>query len=247
MKSKDETLGKFETITTIIVNLGTIISWVITFITAFALMVQPTPISLPGFFELGKPYKLIFLISILFGYLQLLRRFWRNSKMTKADSENNFSSYLYGSIFKLKRPFVIIGFAVIFIQLYQVEPTTTSIFLAISLLTCGIIAYAMFDEDSPADIKKVVWQIDDEFNKRWIKRVKSQLHDKGYAFTSDFSNLGIDLDEVNWAIEFYFNRYEFEQDLILTKRWYKEQFEEKLFLELRYNHLPTRLKDGNSS
>ena len=214
MKRKDEALGKFETITTIIVNLGTIISWIITFITAFALLVQPTPISIPGFFELGKPYILTFLISILFGYLQLLRRFWRNSQMTKADSESNFGSYLYGSIFKLKRPFVIIGFAVIFIQLYQVEPTATSIFLAVFLLVCGVFAFAMFDENSPADIKKFVWQIDDEFSKRWTKRVKSQLHDKGYAFTSDFNNLGIDSDEVNWAIEFYFNRYEFEQDLI---------------------------------
>jgi hypothetical protein len=62
MKNRDENLNRVETVTTIIVNIGTITSWVITVITALTLIAQPQPIVLPGFFELGKPYTITFLM-----------------------------------------------------------------------------------------------------------------------------------------------------------------------------------------
>lgn len=244
MKNRDEGLNKFETVTTIIVNIGTIISWVITFITALTLIAQPQPITIPGFFELGKPYILIFLICILFGYLQLLRHFWRRSRFKKKETESSFASYLFMSVIKFKNPFVLVGFAIVFISIGQVEPIGLAV-VSMSLLLVG--AVALLETYQPgANVSPTTmffWGLDDEFSKRWLKRVRNQLYGGGYVFTSDFTNLNCGAIQINWAIENYFNRYEFEQDLILTKLGYSGHY----FLELRFNHLPTRLKKEQES
>lgn len=242
MKSREEDLNRVEAVTTIIVNIGTIISWIITLVTALTLIAQPQPIVIPGIFELGKPYTIAFLISVLFGYIQVLRHFWRRSGFTKTETENGFGSYLYMSIVKFKRPFVLIGFALILITIAQVEPVGFGIVSAITLIISFGVIMAGFEGSSDNPIRKFFWKLDDEFSKRWLKRVKNQLYDCGYVFTSDFANLDIDENQINWAIENYFNRYEFEQDLVLTKRSYRKLLEDHQFLELRFAHLPTRLK-----
>src|SRR3990172_8900161 len=107
MKRTHDNIDKVESFSTIIVNIGTILSWVFTFFTAFVLTSQPQPISLPGIFELGGSYKLIFLSSIFLAYIQLLKRGWENQKRSAKDVEGTFGSYLYGSTIKLKRPLVL--------------------------------------------------------------------------------------------------------------------------------------------
>jgi hypothetical protein len=246
MKNRDEGLNKVETVSTIIVNIGTIISWVITLVTALTLIVQPQPIVIPGFFELGKPYTLIFLISILFGYIQLLRHFWHRSHFIKTNIESSFASYLYMSVVKFKRPFVLIGFAIIYVAIAQVEPNGVIGISMITLIFGGSALAAGYFDSSANPIKKFFWGLDDEFSKRWLKRARNQLYSCGYLFTSDFNNLHVDEDEINWAIENYFNRFEFEQDLVLTKRSYRELLEEHYFLEVRFGHLPTRLQKKES-
>jgi len=239
MKSHDEGLNKVESVTTIIVNIGTIVSWVITLITAMTLIAQPQPLAIPGLFEFGKPYTITFLVSILFGYLQVLRHFWHRSRHRKSEAESSFSSYLYASIIKFKRPFVLVGFALILIPLFQVEPAGTAIVLFFMLFFGGgYLLYLRLDEP-----EKFKWKLDDEFSKRWLTRIRNQLHDCGYVFTDDFDNLYVGDDEVNLAIESYFSRYEFEQDLILTKRAVRGLVETRYFLELRFSHLPTRLRE----
>jgi hypothetical protein len=241
MKDRNDELGKFETITTIVVNLGTIISWTITLVTALVLIAQPQPIVINGLFELGKPYTVTFLISVLFGYIQLLRHFWRRSRFQKSDTESSFGSYLYTSIAKFRRPIELIGFVIIFIAIFQVEPVGFFVILIIGFVF-GLAAILSLAEDSPVTLKKVIWRLDDEFRKKWLKRIRNQLYDSGYVFTSDFNNFEIDLSVINWAIESYFDQYEFEQDLIFTRHSYTELLESKNFLELRFDHLPTRIK-----
>jgi len=233
-------LGKLETITTIIVNIGTIISWVTTLVTALALVAQTEPIKINDIFQIGTPYKIAFLISVLFGYIQLLRHFWTNSRFKKAETESSFAAFLYVSIIKFKRPVVLVGFLIIFAALFQVEPFGFSVLLGLTVLFGGATVMAFLDT-SPEKVKRFFWQADDEFRKRWLKRVKNELYNTGYVHTSDFKHSGVDEGEINWAIEAYFNRYEFEQDLILSKK--VERFSEKAFLELRFSHLPTLLKE----
>jgi len=238
MKNHDEGLSRAESVTTIIVNIGTIVSWIITLITAVTLIAQPQPIVIPGAFELGKPYALTFLVSILFGYIQVLRNFWNRSRFTKSETESSFASYLYASIVKFKRPFVLVGFALILIPLIQLEPVGVSGFLILAIIFgSGYLLYLRLNEP-----EKFRWIFDNEFSTRWLKRVRNQLHECGYVFTSDFNNLRVNEDEANWAIESYFRRYEFEQGLVLTKHFYRKIFEDHYFLELRFDHLPTRLK-----
>jgi hypothetical protein len=247
MKNRDEDLNRVETVTTIVVNIGTIISWIITLITALTLIAQPRPIVIPGILELGKPYAITFLISVLFGYIQLLRHFWRRSGFTKTETENGFASYMYMSIVKFKRPFVLLGFAPILIALAQVEPVGFGFISFLTIIISLSVVFAGFEDSSDNPFRNFVWKLDDEFYKRWLKRVKNQLYDCGYVFTTDFANLDIDENQINWAIENYFNRHEFEQDLVLTKRSYRKLLEDHQFLELRFAHLPTRLKKEQES
>jgi hypothetical protein len=102
-----------ESVSTIIVNIGTILYWVLSAVTAVILNLQPQPIILPGFFELGPVYKLIFYTSVFLGYIQLLKKSWENQKRRGKDVEGTFGSYLFGSAIKLKRPLVFIGFLII--------------------------------------------------------------------------------------------------------------------------------------
>jgi hypothetical protein len=239
MKNRDEELSKVESVTTIIVNIGTILSWIITLITAVTLIAQPQPVVIPGAFELGKPYTLTFLVSILFGYLQMLRHFWHRSRFTKSESESSFISYLFASIVRFKRPFVLIGFVLILIPLFQVEPFGL-LFITILVVAFGGGSLLHTGLEAPEILK---WKLDDEHAKRWLKRVRNRLHEYGYVLSTDFNNLHVDRDAVNYAIENYFDRYEFEQRLVLTKLDISKPLETEpvYFLEVRYSHLPTKM------
>jgi hypothetical protein len=240
MNSENDNVGKVESFSTIVVNIGTILSWIFTFFTAFVLTSQPQPISLPGILELGGSYKLIFLVSIFLAYIQVLRRSWANQKRSSNDVEATFGGYLYGSTIKAKRPLVLIGFVstlgIIFVLIF------TELFaLAIIVVFVGIVAIGIFVNDAEAwgYLKR---NYDDEFRKRWLKRIKNQLHQDGRAHSLDFTNLpSVTRDEINWAIKLYFELYEFEQDLIFTKRTVEKNSRTYLQYEIRFEHVPSRM------
>src|SRR5215212_1545588 len=176
MKRNEEGLGKIESVTTVIVNFGQLllwfgqlISWLLTLFTAFVLTSQPQPISLPGILELGPSYKLVFLLSILLGYAQLLRRDWENQRRRGKDIEATFGSFIYGSTIKAKRPLILVGFisllSVMFILIFS-----ELIALAVLVVIAGIVVVVSFSLYGIwATIKR---KYDDEFRKRWLKRVK---------------------------------------------------------------------------
>ena len=101
---------------------------------------------------------------------------------------------------------------------------------------CISFVFSVFIDDGYLIWQRFFWGLDDELYKRWAKRIKKLLYNNGYVFTSDFDHLGVEQDKVNWAIETYFNRHEFEQDLVLSK-----YLEGEDFFELRFDNLPTRL------
>ena len=109
---------------------------------------------------------------------------------------------------------MLVGFALILIPVYQIKPVGTNVVLFLFLILGGIYLFSLRIY-AP---EKFRWKFIEGFSKRWFKRVRNQLHDCGYVFTSDFNNLNVSSDEVQLAIENYFNRYEFEQDLVLTKK-----------------------------
>ena len=242
MDNKKDNIARIESVSTIIVNIGTIASWVLTIFTAFVLTSQPQPISLPGVLELNAAYKLLFLVSIFLGYLQILKRNWETQKRTAKEIEASFGSYIYGSVIKLKRPVVFIGFLII-LSIIIIVIFTEVIGLGIAIIIVGLITLGLFifsDEEYPEKVKR---RYDDEFRKRWLKRIKKELYENGRITTIDFQNLPMGFDEINWAIKLYFEIYEFEQDLIFSERFIEKNFTKYEICEVRFRHVKSILDD----
>jgi hypothetical protein len=240
MKQEQGNISKIESVTTVIVNIGTIISWLLTFFTAYVLTSQPQPVTLPGILELNATYKLIFLVSILLGYIQLLRRSWQSQKKSAKDVEETFGNYIYGSVIKLKRPLVLIGFMVILPIIFTVI-FTEIIWLAGIIFLFGVVFLLIFfSVNGWVFVKR---EFDDDIRKRWLKRIKNQLFKNGYVHTTDFTNLPVELGEINWAIKLYFQIYEFQQDLTYRQKYIKHNFEKYKICEIRFNHVPSQLDE----
>ncbi len=246
MKNSRENLSNVESVTTIFVNIGTIISWAFSIFTFFVLVWQPQPITLPGVLELSAPYKFIFLISIFLGYLQLLRRLWERSKRTHNETEASFGSYIYGSVIKFKRPIVFIGFLIIFevmlIVLFEANP-----FLAVILSFVGFIGfvYALLEREEISE--KAKKKYDDEYRKRWLKRIQALLYQDGFAHTVNFINLEYNIEDINWAIRIYFDVYEFEKDLTFGLQYIERNYQTYEICEIRFKHVESQLSKFQSN
>lgn len=88
----------------------------------------------------------------------------------------------------------------------------------------GILGFAtlmtFFSEAVPKDLQQNLQRrYDDEYRKRWLKRVRIRLYQQGVASTADFAGLPVELDEINWAIRLYFQIYEFEKNLIYDQKY----------------------------
>jgi len=242
MKKDRNNLDHIETVSTIVVNIGTIISWLFSIFTFFVLVSQPKPISLPGILELSISYKVLFLTSIFLGYIQLLMRFWENSKKTKSHVEGSLGGYLYTSIVKFKRPLVVLGFVIILgilmIVLFEANVWVTSIACCFSGFIGFSIVFGVLQE-YPQLLKQVIRKYDDDIRRTWLKRVKNQLYKDGYAHTDNFLNLSDDFNEINWAIKTYFSNYEFEQDLIFSQQSIEKDSYTYEICEIRFKHVPS--------
>ena len=242
MKQDKDELERVESITTIFVNIGTIISWLFSLFTFFVLAVQPEPISLQGLFELNSAYKILFLVSIFLAYIQVLRRFWLRSKKFLKETEGSFGSYLFGSVIKFKRPLVVLGFLIIF-GITTIVIFETDIFLASMLCVFSFFGAVYLFTEGKSILEKAKRQLDDDFRKKWLKRVKKQLYQDGYAHTGNFLNLPDDMEEINWAIKTYFDSFEFEQDLVFSQKYIKKDFETYEICEIRFKHVASQIQD----
>ena len=179
MKNREDNLGKVESVTTIIVNIGTIISWVFSVITFSVLASQPEPISLPGIFELNATYKILFLTSIFLGYIQVLRSIWEHRKKTQNEVESSFGGYIYSSLIKLKRPFILIGFLTICgitsNVIFEID-----ILLGVIMCASSLFGVMFLLTEGSFLLKNARNEFDDEFRKRWLRRLKKQLYQSGY-------------------------------------------------------------------
>jgi hypothetical protein len=243
MKNNKNSLDTFETVSTIIVNLGTIASWLITLFTAFVLTTQSKPVSIPGFIELGAPYKVIFLLTIFLSYIQVLRRNWIIAKRSISEIERTFGSYLYNSVIKFKRPLVVIGFFIIFGIFTVVIFEAYVVFASVLYFIGGIVLLFYLTADEAKEYRQgLKRKYDDEFQNRWLKRIKKRLYENGFVYTGDFLDMPVDLEEINWALQTYFHYYEFEQDLIFSQRFYEENYNSYQLCELRFRHIPSKLE-----
>jgi hypothetical protein len=74
----DRKLASFSTITEIIVNVGTIGSWVASLVTALVLRVQKNPVIIPGFnITLDANFQFALVVSGVLAYIQYLQGYWK--------------------------------------------------------------------------------------------------------------------------------------------------------------------------
>jgi len=112
--------------------------------------------------------------------------------------------------------------------------------LAFLLVFVGVVSvFGFFGFELWTPIKRTY---DDEYRKRWLKRVKNELYGSGSASTVDFRNLpGSHIDEVNWAIKLYFDLYEFEKDLIFSDRKIEKGLRTYEVCEIRFKHAESHI------
>jgi hypothetical protein len=235
MKRSDDNIGNVESITTIIVNIGTIAWWIFSIFTAFVLTSQPQPITLPGFLELGPRYKLVFLLSILLGYIQLLKRSWEQQKRRGKDIEGSLGGYIYCSTVKGKRPLVLIGFLSILGVVFALVFTEIIPLAVILVFVVPTTVIMFFLYDGWTTVKR---NYDDDYRKRWLKRIRNQLYQDGSTNTFDFLNLpDSTISEINWAITLYFELHEFDKDLIFDEGAVERNNRRYNVCEIRFKHV----------
>ncbi len=243
MRTHDR-IDRAESISNIVVNVGTMISWLLTIFTAFVLTAQPKPVSLPGILELNTPYKLLFLTSVFLGYVQLLRRGWEKQIRTAKDIEGSFGSYVYGSVIKFKRPLVVIGFLII-LGIGAIVMFTEISWLGPAVGIGSIFAVpAFFAFEGPQYLKR---HYDDEYRKRWLRRIRTRLYEHGCTVTTDFQDLPTSDGEINWALKLYFDRYEFEQGLVFSEKSTEQGPETSPICEIRFGHVASRLPNAGKA
>lgn len=226
-KASDKKLNRLSTILEIITNLGTIASWVLGVGSAYLLNVQKTPVVVPGIdFTLDLGFQFALLVSAMLGYIHFLQKYWEKNT-EKLKLSNSFTDFSLWDLPRLKQPLLLIPVVIAFAIFVQVSIKSYWL-LTIFLLFLGLIIYFVIKRFSyhlspQRKYEKLIqyWSTDNEWLERWIRRIKKQLdlyigvrvrdlRDASKSY-SDEGTL-----EIEFALKQYFERFEFEEDLVLT-------------------------------
>lgn len=228
-KTSDKKLGRFSTILEIITNLGQIASWILGIGSAYILNIQKTPIAIPGIdITLDLGFQFALLISVMLGYIHFLQDYWEKN-IEKQKLSDSFTDFCFWDLPRLRKPLllipIVIAFA-IFIQVSIKSYWLLGIFLSI-LILLGYFVFQKFNYHlSPSrNHEKLMseWRNSNEWFEKWSKRIKGQLTRNIGVRESDLYESGIRYSdearlEILFALNLYFEKYEFEDDLILVTR-----------------------------
>jgi len=226
-KDTDKKLGRFSTILEIITNLGQILTWVLGVGSAYVLNIQTKPIVVPGIdITLDLGFQFALLISAMLGYVHFLQKFWEKNK-EGLHLSYSFLDFSFWDLPRLKQPLllipIVIGLA-ISIQVSIKSYWLLSILGVILILISGFIYYRFSYHLSPQRRYEALynlWEDDPEWFERWSKRITKQmdlyigvrvrdLREAGNSYSQE------DTLEINYALRKYFEKFEFEEDLVLT-------------------------------
>lgn len=227
-KASDKKLSRLSTILEIITNLGTIASWVLGVGSAYLLNVQKTPVVVPGIdFTLDLGFQFALLISAMLGYVHFLQKYWEKN-VEKLELSNSFVDFSFWDLPRLKHPLLLIPIVIvlpIFIQVSINSFALLSIFLSIMILVGYFVVRRFRYHLSPnRKYEKLIdeWSKDSEWSEKWSKRIKNKLTMYIAVREGDLYELGMIKDTANTleivsALHYYFEKYEFEDDLVLTR------------------------------
>lgn len=235
-KDTDKKLGRFSTILEIITNLGQIVTWILGVGSAYVLNIQTKPIVVPGIdITLDLGFQFALLISAMLGYIHFLQKFWEKN-VEKLKLSNTFIDFSLWDLPRLRQPLLLIPIVIavaIFIQVSIKSYWLVAIFISI-LLLIGYFSYLRFKYHlSPARRhEKLIqnWKQNDVWFDKWSKRIKKVLELYIAVRTRDLYKAGMNYNdedtlEIEMALYTYFQKYEFEEDLVLLR-----------LNELNYNH-----------
>lgn len=232
---RQNNFSRVSTILGFIVDSATVASWVLSLVSTIALASQPETPQLPGVnAELGAWYQLVLLWSGLFAYIHFLRRRWAKDDSLIDPLSDSFSDFLCYDLPELKRPSFLIPFILFFALWIEIafsaeKGSITVLFLILLLVfISGFGAWrAQVQTQDELYDRRMDWNEDTDLQERWIKRIERTLHERGYVTTEMFEdNVGLNLTslvdrrQINWALKMYFDLYEFEQDLMLSEKFY---------------------------
>jgi hypothetical protein len=193
------------------------------------LNIQKISIIVPGIdITLDLGFQFALLISAMLGYIYFLQKYWeRNAENSKLS--NSFTDFAFWDLPRLKRPLllipIVIAFA-IFIQVSIKSSWLLMIFLSIIMLV-GIFVFKRFQyflsPDRNYEMLVENWRDDNEWLERWSRRIRKQLSMYIGVRERDLYEAGKSKNKINKieivvALHQYFEKYEFDEDLILMRR-----------------------------
>ncbi len=232
MKSEDsdKKLNRVSIIFELIVNVGTIASWILGLFSAFVLTTQPSPIALPGInFPLSASYQFVLWISALLAYMHFLRRYWEKNQSSQKFSDS-FGAYIFRDLLHLKQPLLLTPFILAIAIGIQIaikgasnnEPLITTLYVIIGAVTFFVVVMSqvIILSDGVSDDKVYEeWNKSERLKERWINRIRKKLEVQESVNTEDFITLPLPPrwadKHINWALEMYFYKFEMEENLSL--------------------------------
>lgn len=225
-KAPDKKLNRLSTILEIITNLGTIASWVLGIGSAYLLNVQKTPVIVPGIdFTLDLGFQFSLLISAMLGYIHFLQTYWEKNR-DKRNLSTSFVDFSLWDLPRLRQPLLLIPIVValaIFIQVSIKSYLLIAILVVIVLLVVYF-SYLRFKYHLSPErrYEKLVqsWQGNEEWLDKWSKRIRIVMKAYIAVHSRDLYKSGMnrsdeDTLEIGMALYAYFQKYEFEEDLVL--------------------------------
>ena len=227
-EKSDKKLNRFSTIVEIITNLGTIGSWILGAGSAYVLNIQKFPVVVPGIdIALDLNFQFALIVCALLAYIHFLQSYWKRNK-EKLFLADSFTDFSFWELPRLKQPLLLIPITIILVVSIQISAKSDWL-VSILLLILGITAYSIITRFkynlSPHRKYEILmqrWSNDYEWLERWIKRISPKLETYGYVKVSDLYEVGIGSNEradieIGFALGEYFEKYEFEQDLVLLR------------------------------
>lgn len=227
-KDTDKKLGRFSTILEIITNLGQIFTWVLGVGSAYVLNIQTKPIVVPGIdITLDSGFQFALLISAMLGYIHFLQRFWEKN-VEKLKLSDTFLDFSFWDIPRLKQPLLLIPIviaSVIFIQVSIKSAWLVGLLVVlVAIIVVFIYKRSSYHLSPQREYEKQVdaWLNDPEWIERWTTRIRNHLSQYIGVRERDFYISGKsykdeDSIEINVALLYYFEKFEFEEDLVLVR------------------------------
>jgi hypothetical protein len=188
----------------VITSLGSVVA-------TLALASQSTPVQFPGInVALGTTYQMVLWLSACLAYVQFLRSFWKK-KLKQGDlKEGLFSLFIINDLLKLHYPLLLIPLLALLGVFLEIATVGVWVLLFIgAFLAMGVL------------ITPHSFQTGDTVTEKWFQRIEQQLREKGIISTETFEECGYSMsrhEEINWALNKYFEKFEISQSLILTPK-----------------------------